>query len=227
MAEAVDSPYLELPSQHLIGEAFDFSFAVNFAESIKTDPAIFSEELTDGPNTAVDVTLIDQGDSVNYVFKFSEILNQDCESTVERACGQSAASARGNVAAVEILLPKGNLTPDTYPIAAAGQIAPEKLISADDIMLYSRQLYSDQSHGQLGCEVWGRGELKISEATYNSAGQLTFLVVNLTRLCQQTQPFPPTEPGDAVDDTNQEPIEAYEVNFAWQIRLAPAIAANH
>jgi hypothetical protein len=224
--EDVDSPYLELSSQHLIGETFDFSFGVDFFGSVKTDPAAFSEELSDDSNTAIDVALIDQGDSVNYVFQFSTILDQDCESTAERACGQRAASARGNVAAIEILLPKGNLIPDTYPIAAAGQMARGKVISADDIMLYSRQLYSDPSHGQLGCEVWGPGELQISEATYNSVGQLISLAVNLTRLCHQTQPFPPTEPGDVVDNTNREPIEEYEVNFAWQIRLAPAIAAQ-
>jgi hypothetical protein len=41
--------------------------------------------------------------------------------------------------------------PGTYTFGEGGSTPIE------DVMIYSRQLYSDPSHGKLGCQVWGGG----------------------------------------------------------------------
>jgi hypothetical protein len=197
----------------LKADEFQFETRVDFPASIRTNPAQYAESLTH-TNGTLDLTLVHQRNTTNYIFQISSLPQPQCESDATRACQAQAAPAKGNVAEIQIALPAGQLQPGTYPFGDT------RAIAANDAILYSRQLYSDPSHGQLGCQTWSRGVLHITRAIYDASGNLTDLAANLIRECHQTAPLPTLPPQDAALHVEVENIERYTYRASWWCRLS-------
>ena len=106
--------------------------------------------------------------------------------------------------------------PGTYTFGKGGSTPTE------EIVIYSRQLYSDPSHGKLGCQAWGRGALNVKKAVYNANGNLEYLEASLVRVCEQTAPFPPTLPEDNLLQVESENIKKYTYHASWRCQLKVA-----
>lgn len=199
---------------HLYAEEFDFESHVEFPSSVQTNPDKYAESITHDNNGAIDTTVINQGNTIKYLFQVSSIPQQQCESDTTRACQQGAvAPARGNVAEFQIALQGSQLMPGTYTLGEAGATRREEVIT------YSRQLYSDPSHGKLGCKAWGAGAFNVKRADYNANGKLEYLEASLFRVCEQTAPFPPTRPEDNLPQVEVENIEKYTYHASWRCHL--------
>ncbi len=201
----------------LDAEEFDFEAHVDFPSSVLTNPDKYAESITHDNNSALDIALIDQGNTIKYLFQVSSIPKQQCQSDTTRACQQGAAApARGNVAEIQIALQASKLMPGTYTFGEGGSIPIE------DVMIYSRQLYSDPSHGKLGCQTWGVGALNVKRAVYNANGKLEYLEASLFRICERTAPFPPTLPQDNLLQVEVENIEKYTYRASWRCHMKVA-----
>ena len=206
------------PIIHLYAENFHFESHVDFPSSVQTNPDKYAESITHDNNGAFDITLINQGNTIKYLLQVSSIPKRQCESDTTRACQQGATDqpARGNVAELQITLQGSQLMPRTYPIREGGSTAREEVIT------YSRQLYSDPSHGKLGCQAWGVGVLNVKRAVYSANGKLEYLEASLFRVCDQTAPFPPTLPEDNLPQVEVENIEKYTYHASWRCHLKVA-----
>lgn len=198
---------------HLSAEEFRFETRVNFPSSVQTKPDQYTESITHDQDGSLDIILITQGNTTKYILQVSSIPKNQCHLDHTRACQQGAAApARGNIAEISITLDAHKLKPGTY-ILRGGSTPTEEVIT------YSRQLYSDPSHGKLGCQVWGEGTFKVKKAVYNVNGNLEYLDASLVRVCDQTAPFPPTRPEDNLLQVNSENIEKYTYHATWFCRL--------
>ena len=202
---------------HLHAEDFDFASYVDFPSSVLTNPNKYAESITHDNNGAFDIILLNQGNTTKYLFKVSSIPEQQCQSDTTKACQQGAAApARGNIAEFQIVLQGSKLMPGTYTIGEDGSTPIE------DVMIYSRQLYSDPSHGKLGCQVWGAGAFNVKRAVYNVDGKLEYLDVSLSHVCDQTAPFPPILPQDNLLQVEVENIEKYTYHASWRCQMKVA-----
>ncbi|NEO01372.1 MAG: hypothetical protein F6K50_40035, partial [Moorea sp. SIO3I7] len=84
---------------------------------------------------------------------------------------------------------------------------------------YSRQLYSDNSHRQLGCQTWGKGKLNVKKAVYNAKGKLDYLEASLFRVCEKTAPFPAILPQENLLEFEAEKIPKYTYHASWSCEL--------
>lgn len=201
----------------LYAEKFQFESQLNFPSSVMKKPDQYAESITSDNNGAFDITLINQGNTIKYLFQVSSIPKQQCQSDTTRACQQgTAAPARGNVAEIQITLQGSKLMPGTYTFGE-GEATPK-----EEVITYSRQLYSDPSQGKLGCQAWGMGALNVKKADYNPNGKLEYLEASLFRLCAQTAPFPPTQPEDNLPQVEVENIEKYTYHASWRCHLKVA-----
>ena len=198
----------------LYAEEFHFESHLNFPSPVIRNPEQYAESITPNNNGTFDITLINQGNTIKYLFQVSSIPKQQCESDdTTRACQQEAAPARGNIAEFQIALQGSKLVPGTYTFGESEATPREEVIT------YSRQLYSDPSHGKLGCQTWGMGALKVKRADYNPNGKLEYLEASLFRACNQTSPFPPTLPEDNLPQVEVESIEKYTYHASWHCHL--------
>jgi hypothetical protein len=200
---------------HLYAKDFHFDAHMDFPSSVRTKPDKYAESISHENNGALDVILINQGNTIRYLFQVSSIPKQECESDTTRACQQGATDqlARGNIAEIQIVLPGSKLMPGTYTFGKDGSTPRE------EVMIYSRQLYSDPSHGKLGCKAWGGGAFNVKRADYNANGKLEYFEANLSRVCTQTAPFPPTRPEDNLPQVEVENIETYTYRASWRCHL--------
>jgi hypothetical protein len=206
---------------HLYADEFHFEAHVDFPSSVLTKPDKYAESITHDNNGALDMTLLNQGNTIKYLFQVSSIPKQQCQSDTTRACQQGAdAPARGNVAEIQITLPESKLMPGTYTFGKGGSTLTEDVI--EDVIIYFRQLYSDPSHGKLGCQAWGAGALNVKKAVYNVNGKLEYLEASLFRLCDRTAPFPPTRPEDNLLQVEVENIEKYTYHASWRSHMKVA-----
>jgi hypothetical protein len=216
----IDSTFSSSENQiiNLSAKDFHFDAHVDFPSSVRTKPNKYAESISHDNNGALDVTLINEGNTIRYLFQVSSIPKQQCQSDTTRACQQGATDqpARGNVAEVQITLQGSQLMPGTYPIREGGSTAREEVI------IYSRQLYSDPSHGKLGCKAWGAGAFNVKRADYNANGKLEYLEASLFRVCEQTAPFPPTRPEDNLPQVEVENIKKYTYHASWRCHLKVA-----
>lgn len=202
---------------HLNSDELNFESHVDFPSSVLTKADKYAESITHDNNGALDITLFNQGNTIKYLFQVSSIPKQQCQSDMTRACQQGAAApARGNVAEIQITLRGSELKPGTYTFGKSGSTPIE------DVMIYSRQLYSDPSHGKLGCQTWGAGALNIKRAVYKGNGKLEYLEASLFRVCEQTASFPPTRPEDNLLQVEVENIEKYTYHASWRCHLKVA-----
>jgi len=202
---------------YLYADEFNFESHVDFPSSVLTKPDKYAESITHDNNGALDMTLLNQGNTIKYLFQVSSIPKQQCESDTTRACQQGAAApARGNVAEIQITLPESKLMPGTYTFGKGG------LTLIEDVIIYFRQLYSDPSHGKLGCQAWGAGALNVKKAVYNVNGKLEYLEASLFRTCDHTAPFPPTRPEDNLLQVEVENIEKYTYHASWRSHMKVA-----
>jgi hypothetical protein len=202
---------------YLYADEFNFESHVDFPSSVLTKPDKYAESITHDNNGALDMTLLNQGNTIKYLFQVSSIPKQQCESDTTRACQQGAAApARGNVAEIQITLPESKLMPGTYTFGKGG------LTLIEDVIIYFRQLYSDPSHGKLGCQAWGAGALNVKKAVYNVNGKLEYLEASLFRTCDRTAPFPPTRPEDNLLQVEVENIEKYTYHASWRSHMKVA-----
>lgn len=201
----------------LVAEEFNFESHVDFPSSVLTNPNKYTESITHKNNGTLDIALINQGNTIKYLFQFSSIPKQQCKPDTSRACQQRAAPpARGNVAEFQITLKGSKLMPGTYTFGEGGSTRIE------DVMIYSRQLYSDPSHGKLGCKAWGMGEFNVKRAVNDVNGKLEYLDVSFSRACAQTAPFPPTRPEDNLPQVEVENIEKYTYHASWRCQMKVA-----
>ncbi|MDJ0716360.1 MAG: hypothetical protein QNJ54_19485 [Prochloraceae cyanobacterium] len=202
---------------HLYAKKFNFEAHVEFPSSVVTNPDRYAESIAHENNGAFDITSIDLGDATKYLFQVSSIPDRQCRSDTTRACQQEAAApARGNVAEIQLTLPGSKLMPGTYTFAKGGSTPRE------EIVIYNRQLYSDPSHGKLGCQAWGRGALNVKKADYNSNGELEYLEASFFRVCERTAPFPPALPQDNLLQVEAENIKRYTYHASWRCQLKVA-----
>ncbi len=202
---------------HLNADEFHFEAHVDFPSSVLTKPDKYVESITHDNNGALDIIVSHQGNTIKYLFKVSSLPKQQCQSDTTRPCQQGAATpARGNVADIQVALQGSELRSGTYTFGKGGSTPIE------DGMIYSRQLYSDPSHGKLGCQAWGAGELNVKRAVYNVNGKLEYLEASLFRVCDQTSPFPPTRPEDNLLQVEVENIEKYTYYASWRCHLKVA-----
>lgn len=199
---------------NLHANEFSFKSYLEFLSSVKTNPDKYTESITHNNNSAIDMTLINQGNTIKYIFHVSSIPQQQCQSNAARACQQGAAApARGNIAEVQISLPGSKLMPGNYTFDASSSTPREEVI------IYSRQLYSDPAHGKLGCQSWGGGALNIKRAVYDPNGNLEYLEASLFRVCNQTTAFPPTRPESNLLQVEVENIEKYTYRASWRCQM--------
>ena len=203
-------PSYQYPIAQFRAEEFYFQTHLDFPVSVLTNSEQYTESITHNHGT-LDLTLIDQGDTAIYIFQVSSMVKHQCESDAARAC--QAATAKGDIAEIQIVLPRRKLTTGAYPLRGDG------LTQGNDAIVYSRQLYSDPSHGQLGCQVWGGGTLKVTRAAYDVNGKLEYLDANVTRECSRTAPLPDILPQDALLHTVVENIRNYTYHASWRCRL--------
>jgi len=201
------------PFVHLEAKEFYFETHVDFPSPVLKNPDQYTESITHDSDGVLDLTLIKQENSTKYLLQVSERSKQQCQSEMSLRCEREAVPARGNVAEIQIVLSGNRLTPGTYTFGEDGAIPGE------DVIVYSRQLYSDPSHGKLGCRVWGMGGLNITKAVYTVDGQLEYFDANLFRMCNQTAPFPTTLPEDNLPQVQGEGIEKYTFHTSWRSHL--------
>lgn len=195
----------------LSAEEFHFESHVDFPSSVLTNPDQYTESITHQSKGTFNITLINQGSTVRYLFQVSSLPEQSCETDSTRAC-QQAAHARGDIAEIQIVLQGNKLLPATYPFE-------DRATPIEDVTVYSRQLYSDPAHGKLGCQAWGAGALNVNKAVYSVDGTLEHLDANLVRVCNQTSPFPTTLPEDNLLQLEVENIEQYTYYASWCCRM--------
>lgn len=220
---ATPSDYQHSVTQ-LGAEEFHFETHIDFSPLSLTNAAQYTESITHDNGTFA-ITLMEQGNTINYIFQVSSLPAPACESHPARACNTQAAPARGNVAEIQIALPGHQLLPGNYSFGegASGESAS---ISGNDVIVYSRQLYSDPSHGQVGCQVWGAGVLTVTRADYDTNRQLKYLEANIVRACNQTAPLPILPPQDAALNAEVEEIQHYTYHASWRCRLTSTAIAN-
>jgi hypothetical protein len=196
----------------LYAEELSFEAQVEFASSVATNSNQYTESVNSN-NGTLNLTLLPEGNAVRYLLQVSSIPRSPCESDLTRACQQEAASARGDIAEIQIVLQGAELKPGTYPFGK-GSSSP-----INEIMINSRQLYSDPSHGKLGCQDWGAGALTIDRAAYDAEGKLERFDAELFRVCDRTAPFPPVVPEDNLPLVEVENIEQYTYRASWRCHL--------
>lgn len=200
---------------HLQAQEFKFNAHVEFPSSVMTNSDKYTESITHTNNGAFDIILSKQGDVSEYLFRISSVPKQQCESDPTRACQQmtGARSAMGNIADIQIVLQGSQLISGTY------QFGSVKSTLIKDVVIYSRQLYSDPSHGRLGCQKWGKGALNIGKAVYDVNGKLKYIEASLFRVCNQTVPFPPALPKNNLLQAEAANIEQYTYYVFWRCQL--------
>jgi hypothetical protein len=211
---SVDNPASQLSNNaqsavHLSAQDFSFETRIVFPPGVQTQSNQYTEQITQEQG-AFDIILLRQGNQTKYLIKISSTVPRRCVSESAKSCQQGAAPARGNVAEIQITLPGGQLKPGSYPFK--GGTTPD-----EEVITYSRKLYSDPSHGQLGCQIWGGGTFKVKEAIYDQNGDLAYLDASLERACDRTTPFPPAETPSP--QAQAESIESYTLHLTWQCRL--------
>ncbi|MFN6481774.1 MULTISPECIES: hypothetical protein [unclassified Nostoc] len=211
------SPSLNEESRtiHLHAQEFQFNADVKFPSPTLTNPDKYKESITHNKNGAFDIILTKQNDTIEYLFRISSVSERQCKSDTTRACQQTPAArpAMGNVADIQIILKAGKLKPGIY------QFGNGKSTPITDMMINSRQLYSDPSHGSLGCQTWGKGELNIEKAVYDVNGKLEYLNASLLRVCDRTVPFSPAQLAEDVSQVKLENIKQYTYYASWRSHL--------
>jgi hypothetical protein len=198
----------------LRADEFSFNTRIEFPPSVLTDPDKYAESITQENNGALDIILISQSNGIRYLMQVSEMPSQSCKSDMARACQQGAAApARGNVAEIQFTLPGSKLLPGSYPFGKGNSA------TLGDVMIFSRQLYSDPSHGKLGCAEWGKGTLIIKQAVYSLKGNLERLEASLSRECKRVSPFPPVVPQDHLTQVEIEEIKGYIYQADWSCQF--------
>jgi len=203
----------DAPTVHLNAEEFAFQTRVVLPVETQTNLDQYTQLVTHNNGGAFDVMLTNRGDNTHYLLQVSSLPKETCQSDDTRACAADAAPARGNVAEIQLTLPGTELKPGNYTLTVGGTTP------RDEVITYSNQLYSDPSHGRLGCQLWGDGTLSIYAADYDLGGNLAYFEASLVRNCDQTSPFPPTNPGDNTRQANLANIETYVYHSAWRCRL--------
>jgi hypothetical protein len=200
---------------HLQAKEFNFASSIEFPASVLTNSELYAESINHENNGAFDLTMIKLDHHIKYLFQISTIAQSPCTDEENRACEQGIADviSKGNVAEIQLTLPDHQLIPKTYPLGEGGTTP------LDEIILYSRQLYSDPAHGKLGCQTWGKGELKVKKAVYEANGTLKYLEADFFRVCEQTAPFPPILPEDNLLPIEVENIEKYIYHASWRLQL--------
>ncbi|MBD2503727.1 hypothetical protein [Anabaena azotica] len=200
---------------HLYADEFDFQSHLEFPSSVKTNPVKYAESITQDNQGAIDIILINEGNTTKYLFKVTSIPKQQCTSDATSSCQPRTAiqPARGNVADIQVVLSGSKLLPGTY------SFGKDQAIPVEDFMINSRQLYSDSSHGKLGCQTWGVGAIAVKKAIYNVNDKLEYLEVSLFRVCEETAPFPPTLSQDNVLQAEVENIKKYTYHASWRCHL--------
>mgnify|MGYP001274441280 CR=1 FL=1 len=168
---------------HLQSPKFQFKSSVELPTSSATTTQRYQEDITQD-NGALDLIILRQNQETQYSFKVSSLSRSPCQLTPPGACQQGGAqAARGNVADLQIVLRGSKLQPGVY------QLGKGKVSSTNDReFIISRQLYSEPSHGNLGCQQWGAGEFNVKQVLYDANGNLTSLRATLTRTCERTVP---------------------------------------
>lgn len=188
---------------------FEFESRLSFPAA-SANPAPYAESMTRA-NGAFAITVMHQEGATRYLLQVSS-RPASCPADAVRAC--QAAPARSNVAEIQFVLPAARLAPGTYRFEAID--LPDRSLT-----LYSRQLYSDPSHGQLGCQAWGEGILQVMQAVYDYQGQLAIFEATLVRNCDRTAPLPSLPPQDRALAAEVAPLERYIYHAAWQSYLTP------
>ncbi len=203
---------------HFQADEFQFSSHLSFPSSTRLEPDQYAESLTQSEPGSFDVILIQQGDTTTYFFKVSS-QSQPCQSNGTRACQQTVQPARGNIADLQISLQTTDLKPGTYAFGS------NESTLVTEVAIYSRQLYSDPSHGMVGCQRWGAGAFQVEKVIYDPEGKLKFLEASLFRSCDRPVPFPTPSSQDSqlqLDNQQQattETIENYVYHAAWRCHL--------
>jgi hypothetical protein len=197
------------PAVHLSAQDFSFATRIVFPPSVQARSNQYAEQITQEQGV-FDLILLRQDNQTKYLIKVSSAASQHCVPEPTKACQQGAAPARGNVAEIQITLPGSQLKPGSYPFQ--GGITPN-----EEVITYSRKLYSDPSHGQLGCQVWDGGVFIVKEAIYKQNGDLAYLDASLERTCDRTTPFP--RPETLSLQVQAEKIKNYTLHFTWRCRL--------
>jgi len=200
-------PSYQYPIEQFKAEEFDVETRIDFPVPVSIDSEQYTEYITHD-NGVLELSLIDQGDTITYLFQVSSIVEHQCESDDTRAC--QAATAKGNIAEIQITLPQGQLVIGAYPLTE------DISTQGNEAIVYSRQLYSDSSHGQLGCQMWSSGTLNVTSAVYDVNGKLEYLDANVIRECHQTTPLPSLPPQDALLQTEVKNIESYTYYASWR-----------
>lgn len=201
---------------HLSGEDFQFEAWVEISIPAQANSASYKDVIRHDQNGALDLTLISQGNTTKYLLQISHWPQQLCTPDDLRACQQGAAApARGNVSEIQFTLPNQPLKPGTYFLGKAGSTPETEVIS------YGRQLYSDPSHGQLGCQRWGEAILQVRDVTYTINGMLAYLEADFSRTCDQTTPFPPAHPYDPLPEQTVDRLDHYHFHASWRCQLTP------
>jgi hypothetical protein len=212
--EFLQSSNEEYHPTHLHAQEFQFNASVKFPSAIVTNPDKYKESITHDKNGAFDIILTKQDDTIEYVFRISSVAERQCESDSTRACQQTSANrpAMGNVADIQITLKTNKLMPGIY------QFGSGKSTPITDVMISSRQLYSDPAHGSLGCQTWGKGSLNIEKVVYDVNGKLEYLNASLLRVCDRTVPFSSAQLQNNVSEV-EENIKQYTYYASWRCHL--------
>jgi hypothetical protein len=203
----------DAPTVHLNAEEFTFETRVDLPGETQTNLDRYTQLVTHNNGGAFDMISTNRGGDTHYLLQVSSLPKETCQPDDTRACAAGAAPARGNIAEIQLTLPGTELKPGNYPLAVAGTTP------RDEVITYSNQLYSDPSHGRLGCQLWGDGTLSVHAADYDPSGNLAYFEASLVRNCAQTSPFPPAIPGDNTRQANPANIESYVYHSAWRCRL--------
>jgi hypothetical protein len=206
---------------HLRATDFQFTSRITTVADSSSNASLehHSEVLTSAQAGALDLTLIPLGAMTKYLVQVSRMPQQSCLASDVQACGPSraalgtAAPARGTVAEIQIPLPTGNLQPGSYSFAAGGTTPRDEVITA------SPQLYSDPTHGQLGCQVWGGGTFEVKNVNYHADGTLALLDARLMRDCDQTIALPTSAPGTTPMTIKMNSIEQYTYQIEFSARF--------
>lgn len=196
---------------HLQSPKFQFKSSVELPTSSATTTQRFKEDITQD-NGALDLIILRQNQDTQYSFKVSSLSRSPCQLTPPGACQQGGAqAARGNVADLQIVLRGSKLQPGVYPL---GKVASTN----DREFIISRQLYSEPSHGSLGCQQWGAGEFNVKQVLYDANGNITSLKATLTRACERTVPAAAAS-GNLPDKANPQISRyTYRANWAAQFK---------
>ncbi|MBW4461859.1 MAG: hypothetical protein KME47_16705 [Nodosilinea sp. WJT8-NPBG4] len=203
----------DVPTVHLNAEEFTFETRVALPSATQTNLDRYTQLVTQDNGGTFDIILTNRGGDTHYLLQVSSLSEKTCQSDDTRACAAGAALARGNIAEIQLTLPGTKLKPGNYPLAAGGTTP------RDEVITYSNQLYSDPSHGRVGCQLWGDGTLSVHTADYDAGGNLAYFEASLVRTCDQTSPFLLATPGDNTQQADLGNIESYVYHSAWRCRL--------